>query len=69
MGAAKTNPPVQQQRHSGSGALLAALLLGLSFSQIACQPHRRSDRLTVASAGRIASLDPAQASTYGTLQH
>lgn len=68
MGAAKTNPPVQQQRHSGSGALLAALLLGLSLSQIACQPHRRSDRLTVASAGRIASLDPAQASTYGTLQ-
>lgn len=68
MGAAKTNPPVQQQRHSGSGAVLAALLLGLSLSQLACQPHRRSDRLTVASAGRIASLDPAQASTYGTLQ-
>ncbi|MGC6483972.1 MAG: ABC transporter substrate-binding protein [Synechococcus sp.] len=47
---------------------LTTLLLALSFSQTACQPQRHSDRLTVASAGRIASLDPAQASTYGTLQ-
>ena len=68
MGATKTYTKVHQQKRPGSRALLAALLLGFSFSQLACQPHRRSDRLTVASAGRIASLDPAQASTYGTLQ-
>ena len=47
---------------------LAALLLCLGVSQTGCQPARLGDRLTVASAGRIVSLDPAQASTYGTLQ-
>ena len=47
-----------------------SLLLGLilAVSQSACQPKRQSDRLTVASAGRIASLDPALASTTGVLQ-
>ena len=44
------------------------MVIGLGFSQLACQHHSPSDRITVASAGRIASLDPAQASTYGTLQ-
>ena len=42
--------------------------LALAFSQSACQPKRQSERLTVASAGRISSLDPALASTTGTLQ-
>ena len=42
--------------------------LAVCFSQSACQPQRTSDRLTVASAGRITSLDPAQASTFGALQ-
>ena len=42
--------------------------LALCVSQGACQPGRRSDRITVASAGRITSLDPAQASTFGALQ-
>ena len=48
--------------------MVAAMLFTLGLTQTACQPERRSTRLTVASAGRIASLDPAQASTYGTLQ-
>jgi len=42
--------------------------LALCISQSACQPGRSSDRITVASAGRITSLDPAQASTFGALQ-
>lgn len=58
---------MQQDRAPSTWALAAVLLL-LGLTQTACQPQRRSDRLTVASAGRIASLDPAQASTYGTLQ-
>ena len=48
--------------------MAASLLLVLGSSQLACQQQRSSDRLTVASAGRIVSLDPAQASTTGTLQ-
>ena len=48
--------------------MAASLLLVLGSSQLACQQQRGSDRLTVASAGRIVSLDPAQASTTGTLQ-
>ena len=42
--------------------------LALCISQSACQPERSSDRITVASAGRVTSLDPAQASTFGALQ-
>ena len=50
--------------------LQASVLIGLAlaFSQSACQPKRQSERLTVASAGRISSLDPALASTTGALQ-
>ena len=50
--------------------LQASVLIGLAlaFSQSSCQPKRQSERLTVASAGRISSLDPALASTTGTLQ-
>ena len=55
-------------RHWTAPGKVAAVLIGLSFSQLACQHNAQSDRITVASAGRIASLDPAQASTYGTLQ-
>jgi len=51
-------------------SLKASVLIGLvlAFSQSACQPSRQSERLTVASAGRISSLDPALASTAGVLQ-
>ena len=50
--------------------LQASVLIGLTlaFTQSACQPTRQSERLTVASAGRISSLDPALASTTGVLQ-
>lgn len=48
--------------------LLLSGALALCISQNACQPARNSDRITVASAGRITSLDPAQASTFGALQ-
>lgn len=57
-----------QEHRSSLRWLTAALIVSLGSSQMACQPQRHSERLTVASAGRIASLDPAQASTYGTLQ-
>ena len=59
---------MQQQSHSTPRWIVAAVLFTLWLTQTACQPERSSTRLTVASAGRIASLDPAQASTYGTLQ-
>ena len=51
-----------------STALSLSTVLAVCISQSACQPGRRSDRITVASAGRITSLDPAQASTFGALQ-
>ena len=59
---------MQQRSHSTPRWIVAAVLFTLGLTQTACQPERSSTRLTVASAGRIASLDPAQASTYGTLQ-
>ena len=34
----------------------------------ACAPVQRTDRITVATAGKITSLDPAEASTVGALQ-
>ena len=46
---------------------LALALLGATLLS-ACQVQRSGDRLTVASAGRITSLDPAQASTVSTIQ-
>ena len=43
------------------------MLLGLA--QLACQPiTSETGRITVASAGKISSLDPAQASTVNTIQ-
>ena len=51
-----------------STALSLSTVLAVCISQSACQPSRSSDRITVASAGRITSLDPAQASTFGALQ-
>ena len=68
MGCISQSQPLQQQRRFRSTWISVAVGLGLSLSQLACQHQRSSDRLTVASAGRIASLDPAQANTYGTLQ-
>ena len=47
-------------------AAMAGMLLLLS--QTACQPQRQDSRLIVASAGKIKSLDPAQASTFDVLQ-
>ena len=40
----------------------------LSLAQLGCQPITTGNRLTVASAGKISSLDPAQASTVNTIQ-
>jgi len=50
------------------GSLTLLGTLALWIGQTACQPTRTSDRLTVASAGRISSLDPARANTFGALQ-
>ncbi len=55
-----------RRRFSPKARLLIGLALALTLS--ACQPKRQSERLTVASAGRISSLDPALASTTGVLQ-
>ncbi len=38
------------------------------FSQASCKPSRSSNRIIVASAGKVKSLDPAQANTLKTLQ-
>ena len=71
-----TGSVIDQRRPPGSAPLTrlfrtlltvsAAAAIGLS--QSACQPSRPNDRFTVASAGRITSLDPAQASTFGAQQ-
>ena len=50
------------------GSLTLLGTLALCFGQTACQPSRTSDRLIVASAGRISALDPARANTFGALQ-
>ena len=42
--------------------------LSLTITQVSCQPNRNYSRLIVASAGKIKSVDPAQASTFGALQ-
>ncbi len=48
-------------------APIGALLL--SLAQLGCQPiPAEKGRITVASAGKISSLDPAQASTVNTIQ-
>jgi len=43
-------------------------VLVIALCQVACQPPRQSTRLIVASAGKINSLDPAKANTFGALQ-
>ena len=44
------------------------MALALAFTQMGCQAPPPTSRITVASAGRISSLDPAQASTLSTTQ-
>ena len=46
----------------------ALMALALAFAQVGCQAPPPTSRITVASAGRISSLDPAQASTLGATQ-
>ena len=41
------------------------MALALTITQMGCQAPPPTSRITVASAGRISSLDPAQASTLG----
>ena len=49
--------------------LILSLVAGLSTALLGgCDVPRSGDRLTVASAGRISSLDPAQASTVSAIQ-
>ena len=55
-------------RRNWKKLLSLTAVLALCMTQSACQRGRSSDRITVASAGRITSLDPAQASTFGALQ-
>ena len=55
-------------RQNWKQLLSLTAVLALCITQSACQRGRSSDRITVASAGRITSLDPAQASTFGALQ-
>ncbi len=43
-------------------------ILLIALTQTSCRPTRKSSRIIVASAGKITSLDPAQASTYHSLQ-
>lgn len=51
-------------------ALIRPLVLALVSAALlsSCQVYRMGERLTVASAGRITSLDPAQANSVSTIQ-
>ena len=51
-----------------SSISLTAALFIAAFTQAGCQPTTPSQRITVASAGSISSLDPAQVSTVHSLQ-
>ena len=58
---------------SAAGSSLLSRLLALTASLgvitgAGCGSINRTDRITVAAAGKITSLDPAQASTVSTLQ-
>ena len=44
------------------------MALALAITQMGCQAPPPTSRITVASAGRISSLDPAQASTLSATQ-
>ena len=44
------------------------MALALTITQMGCQAPPPTSRITVASAGRISSLDPAQASTLSATQ-
>ena len=46
------------------------LILGtfVIFSQLSCKPYKESNKLIVAGAGRITSVDPSQASTFQAIQ-
>ena len=44
------------------------MALALAFTQVGCEAPPPSSRIAVASAGRISSLDPAQASTLSAIQ-
>ena len=60
--------------HRDGGLALFALIRPILLTLLSaaflsgCQVERTNERLTVASAGRISSLDPAQASTISTIQ-
>tara|TARA_Y100001968_G_C19448242_1_gene766703 strand:- start:4076 stop:5698 length:1623 start_codon:yes stop_codon:yes gene_type:complete len=43
-------------------------LLIIAFTQFSCSPVKETKRITIASAGKIESLDPAQANTIRSLQ-
>ena len=76
MAASDLNGVINQRRQSRLAPLRRnwkrflsfSAVLALCITQNACQRGRSTDRITVASAGRITSLDPAQASTFGALQ-
>ena len=58
---------------SAAGSSLLSRLLALTaalgvITGAGCGSINRTDRITVAAAGKITSLDPAQASTVSTLQ-
>ena len=44
------------------------IVIFLSLTQLSCSPIRNNERITIASSGKIDSLDPAQASTLRSLQ-
>ncbi len=56
------------KRNLYSGWALFFKLCLLLFSLLSCTSSRKSTELIVASAGKIKSIDPAQVSTFNTLQ-
>ncbi len=61
-----TTQGCKKRKHPRLAILTTGLLILLS--QASCKPNRISERIIVASAGKITSLDPAQANTFHTLQ-
>ena len=53
---------------NGAKNILKILSLLLIFSQLSCVQYKKRENIIVASAGKIESIDPAQANTLRTLQ-
>ncbi len=64
----KTKVDSYYKKKSYSYLLKLLTIFILSITQLSCSPVKKQNRIIIASAGKIDSLDPAQASTLRALQ-